>query len=69
LATGKFAGVSIVLSTRAGPVELEALWPHAFSSLYQSIEQGRHGAPSSDFLTLTGREPLWFIDFMEQYGR
>lgn len=39
-------------------------WPHAFATMCASIAEGRYASTSSDFTTLTGKQPESFRDFL-----
>lgn len=43
---------------------LEKPWPEAFATLCASIAEGRYASTPSDFITLTGKPPESFRDFV-----
>ncbi|MCW5718997.1 MAG: NAD(P)H-binding protein [Bauldia sp.] len=43
---------------------LTAPWPRAFTTLCGSIAEGRYGRVSTDFASLTGRDPETFREFL-----
>ena len=43
---------------------LEHPWPHAFSTMFASISQGRYASISADVQHLTGREPESLEEFL-----
>ncbi|TPM30831.1 NAD(P)H-binding protein [Mesorhizobium sp. B2-3-4] len=43
---------------------LEEPWPEAFATLCASIAEGRYASTPSDFITLTGKPPESFRDFV-----
>jgi NAD(P)H dehydrogenase (quinone) len=45
---------------------LEDPWPHAFSTLCESIGEGRFGGVSNDFAELVGREPEGLSEFLRR---
>jgi NAD(P)H dehydrogenase (quinone) len=48
---------------------LEDPWPHAFSTLCESIGEGRFGRVSNDFAELVGHEPESFCQYLRRSFR